>query len=73
MGNSILEYSVFGRIAGLEAARRASKAKNGNLTLEHVKSFERMLKEELETKRQSPILLPEYRGKNVLSHMLDVL
>jgi succinate dehydrogenase / fumarate reductase flavoprotein subunit len=73
MGNSILEYSVFGRVAGLGAARRASKAKNGNLTLEHVKSYERMLKEELETKRQSPILLPEYRGRNVLSHMLDVL
>jgi len=73
MGNSILEYSVFGRIAGINAARHARKAKIGKPTLDHVTEYERILKEAgVETDRKAPILLPEYRGEKVLSHTLKI-
>ena len=73
MGNSILEYSVFGRIAGINAAKRAQTAKIGKPTLRHLENFEKNLGKELKTKRKSPILLPEYRGEKVLSKVLDIL
>jgi succinate dehydrogenase / fumarate reductase flavoprotein subunit len=72
MGNSILEYSVFGRIAGINAAKHVLKAKIGAPTLNHLKEYEKNLNAELETKRKSPILLPEYRGKKVLSQVLNI-
>jgi len=74
MGNSILEYSVFGRRAGMFATKYAKKMKLGKLTLNHVTKYEKMLKESgVETDRKAPILLPEYRGEKVLSHALDIL
>ncbi len=73
MGNSILDYSVFGRIAGINAAKHAKKAKIGKPTLDHVTKYEKMLKEAgVETNRKAPILLPEYRGEKVLSRALDI-
>ena len=73
MGNSILDYSVFGRIAGITAAKHAKNAKIGKLTLDHVTKYEKMLKEAgIETDRNAPILLPEYRGEKVLSRALDI-
>ncbi len=73
MGNSILDYSVFGRIAGVTAAKRAKNAKIGKLTLNHVTKYEKMLKEaDVTTDRKAPILLPEYRGEKVLSRALDI-
>jgi len=74
MGNSILDYSVFGRIAGINAAKHAKNANIGKLTLDHVTRYEKMLKEAgVETDRKAPILLPEYRGERILSHALDIL
>lgn len=73
MGNSILEYSVFGRIVGINAAKHAKKAKIGKPTLGHVTRYEKMLKEAgIKTDRKAPILLPEYRGEKVLSRALDI-
>ena len=73
MGNSILDYSVFGRIVGINAAKHAKNAKIGKLTLDHVTKYERMLKEAgVETDRKAPILLPEYRGEQVLSHTIKI-
>jgi succinate dehydrogenase / fumarate reductase flavoprotein subunit len=73
MGNSILDYSVFGKIAGINAARHAKKAKIGKPTLDHVAKYEKMLKEAgVETDRKAPILLPEYRGEKVLSHTIKI-
>lgn len=73
MGNSILDYSVFGRIAGITAAKHTKKAKIGKLTLDHVTKYEKMIKEAgVETDRKAPILLPEYRGEKVLSRALDI-
>ena len=73
MGNSILDYSVFGKIAGINAARHAKKAKIGKPTLDHVARYEKMLKEAgVETDRKAPIMLPEYRGEKVLSHTIKI-
>jgi succinate dehydrogenase / fumarate reductase flavoprotein subunit len=73
LGNSVLEYSVFGKRAGIYAAEHSKKAKLGRLTLDHVEKYEEMLKTAgIETERKAPILLPEYRGEKVLSRTLKI-
>lgn len=58
---------------GISAAKRAKKVKLGKLTLDHVRRYEEALKEAgVETERKAPILLPEYRGEEVLSHSLEI-
>ena len=73
MGNSLLDYNVFGRRAGLSAAKWALKRqKPGKLTLSHVSAYEKQLMDAgIKTERKSPMLLPDYRGKKVLARMLD--
>ena len=68
MGNSVLDYNVFGRRAGIFAAQNAKKNNIGKkLTLQHVEKWEKELKEAgIETKRISPILFPDYRNKEIL-------
>lgn len=71
MGNSQLELYVFGRRACRFAAEYAKKRTVGQLSLEHLYRYEQWLSEAgIETERKSPILLPEYRGKRVLTHKL---
>ncbi|MGD2246839.1 MAG: FAD-binding protein [Candidatus Methanofastidiosia archaeon] len=73
MGNSLLDYNVFGRRAGINAAKYAQKVNLGKLSLDHVKKYEEALKNAgVKTDRKAPILLPEYRGKEVLSRALDI-
>lgn len=73
MGNSLLDYNVFGRRAGITAARHAKKASIGELTLGHISKYEKDLEDAgIKTDRKSPLLLPEYRGKKVLERHLDV-
>lgn len=74
MGNSTLDCMVFGRRAGISAAKYVlSGKKQGKLTLNHVKKYVKMLKEaKINSKRKAPILLPEYRGKAVLARMIDI-
>jgi succinate dehydrogenase / fumarate reductase flavoprotein subunit len=74
MGNSILDYSVFGRIAGINAARSAKKANIGTPTLHHLVDYEKMIENAgIETDRKAPLLLPEYRGEEVLAHKLEIM
>jgi succinate dehydrogenase/fumarate reductase flavoprotein subunit len=74
MGNSQLDLYVFGRKAGIEAASRAKKAKIGKLHLDHLNRYSEWLSEAgINTDRKSPILLPEYRGKESLEHKLRLL
>jgi len=74
MGNSLLDYSVFGRRSGIYAAQYAKKAKIGKLSLAHLDRYEKWLSDaNIQTDRKAPILLPEYRGKEVLSRALDIL
>ena len=61
MGNSVLDYNVFGRRAGIHAAREARGVKLGKLSLDHVRRYEEDLRESgIRTSRISPILLPDY-------------
>ncbi len=62
MGNSLLDIIVFGRSAGKIAALHSKTAQPGKLTLAHVQSFAREMKEAgIETDKVSPMLLPTYR------------
>jgi succinate dehydrogenase / fumarate reductase flavoprotein subunit len=74
MGNSILDYSVYGRRAGIYAAKYIKKTMVGKLTMNHIETYKKMLKEaNMKTTGKAPILLPDYRGENILSHSLDIL
>jgi succinate dehydrogenase / fumarate reductase flavoprotein subunit len=74
MGNSLLDTQVFGRIAGMAAAKYAKKARYGKTTLEHVKKYIAELKKaKIDKTRRAPILLPDYREKKVLSREIDIL
>ncbi|MEM2934430.1 MAG: FAD-binding protein [Halobacteria archaeon] len=73
MGNSVLDYCVFGRRAGIYAAKHAKTARIGKLSLAHLAHYEVMLREAgIVTNRKAPILLPDYRGREVLSRALDI-
>ncbi|RLF29765.1 MAG: succinate dehydrogenase/fumarate reductase flavoprotein subunit [Thermoplasmata archaeon] len=73
MGNSLLDYNVFGRRAGIYAAKYAKKAKIGKLTLSHLEKYSRMLEEaNIRPTKTAPILLPEYRGEMAISRSLDI-
>lgn len=73
MGNSLLDYNVFGRRAGIKAAKHAKKTSVGELTLDHITRYEKQLDDGgIETDRKSPMLLPEYRGAKVLERHLDI-
>ncbi len=73
MGNSLLDYKVFGRRAGINAAQYVKKTKLGKLSLDHVEEYSRELKDKGVKKiRKSPMILPEYREEKVLSKSLDI-
>jgi succinate dehydrogenase/fumarate reductase flavoprotein subunit len=72
MGNSLLDVSVFGRIAGSEAALYAKrKSLKGKLTLEHVKRYHRALaRAGVKTDRIAPMILPDYSNPEVRKKQL---
>jgi succinate dehydrogenase/fumarate reductase flavoprotein subunit len=73
MGNSLLDFNVFGRRAGIYAAKHVKKAKVGKITLSHLDKYNRMLnKANIKTKKTAPIILPEYRGEMAISRALDI-
>lgn len=73
MGNSLLDYNVFGRRAGIAAARHARDVKPAKLTLKHVTAYNKLLKEAgIEHNRKAPLLLPEYRGERALARSLKI-
>lgn len=73
MGNSLLDFNVFGRRAGIAAANHAQHAVVGKLTLAHVDAYTHMLIESgVESNRTAPRLLPDYRGKEALERFLDI-
>ncbi|MFW9991110.1 MAG: FAD-binding protein [Candidatus Odinarchaeota archaeon] len=75
MGNSLLDYNVFGRRAGMSAAKYVKKrSAPKKLSLAHLDKYEAELKAaKIETDRKAPILLPDYRHENVLNRILDYL
>ena len=74
MGNSLLDYNVFGRRAGINAAKWVKKhAKPKNLNLKHVEDYIKELKKaKIPEERKSPMLLPDYRGEKALARMIDI-
>ncbi len=72
MGNSLLDVCVFGRIAGVSASLYAKeKAKEGKLTLDHVRRYHKELEEAgIITDRVAPMLLPDYSNPNVRERQL---
>jgi len=74
MGNSLMDLVVFGRIAGRNAAVFArEKAKDGALSLKHVKAYLKELKEAgIKTDRVAPMLLPDYTPAEVKEKQLTV-
>ena len=72
MGNSLLDVHVFGRIAGRNAAIYArERAREGRLSLEHVKAYHRELEEAgIFTDRVAPMLLPDYTDPRVRERQL---
>ena len=73
MGNSLLDFNVFGRRAGIYAAKYVKKAKVGKLTLSHLDKYNKILeKVNIKPKKTAPIILPEYRGEMAISRALDI-
>ncbi|MFH1999526.1 MAG: FAD-binding protein [Planctomycetota bacterium] len=62
MGNSLLDIMVFGRISGKNAGQYIkSSAKDGSLTLEHVKKYNKEVDaSDADKNRVAPMLLPDY-------------
>ncbi len=74
MGNSLLDFNVFGMRAGISAARHAKETTIGQLTLAHTDRYRQMLQEAgVETERTAPMILPEYRGKEAIERHLDIV
>ena len=73
MGNSLLEINVFGRRAGIEAAKEIKKAKVGKLSLDHVrKNVSTLDSLGLKEKRYAPMLLPEYRSDLIIDRLVQL-
>jgi succinate dehydrogenase / fumarate reductase flavoprotein subunit len=73
MGNSLLDFNVFGRRAGIYAAKYVKKAKIGKLTLSHLDKYNKILDDAgIKPKKTAPIILPEYRGEMAISRSLDI-
>ena len=67
MGNSLLDISVFGRLAGQSAGTFAKdRGEIGALSVEHVRKYHRELEAEgVKTDRVSPMVLPDYTSPEV--------
>lgn len=71
MGNSVLDYNVFGRRAGLYAADYIKKVRFSKLTLQHIHAYEKELKTaRIKTDLITPILLPSYTPEEVRKRQL---
>jgi succinate dehydrogenase/fumarate reductase flavoprotein subunit len=66
MGNSVLDYNVYGRRAGKFATEYIKSVKLGSLTLQHIVDYENELKKaKIKTDLITPVLLPSYTPEDV--------
>ena len=74
MGNSLLDVTVFGRIAGRSAAEWAlDRDQPQGLNLDHVRKYHKELdKAGIKTDRHSPVLLPDYANPDVRERQVVV-
>jgi succinate dehydrogenase/fumarate reductase flavoprotein subunit len=73
MGNSLLDYNVYGRRAGISAAKYVKNGKKPKkLNLAHLDKYKAELNAAgIETARKAPLLLPDYRETQVLNRLID--
>jgi len=67
MGNSLLDISVFGRLAGDTAGKYAmQRPEIGSISVDHVRRYHRELEDAgIVTDRVSPVVLPDYGNPDV--------
>ncbi|HEY4752729.1 MAG TPA: FAD-binding protein, partial [Candidatus Limnocylindrales bacterium] len=66
MGNSVLDYNVFGQRAGRFAGEYAKQARLAKLTLSHLAAFAQELADAgVQSELVTPILLPSYAPEDV--------
>ncbi|MHA1211571.1 MAG: succinate dehydrogenase/fumarate reductase flavoprotein subunit, partial [Candidatus Heimdallarchaeota archaeon] len=70
MGNSLLEISVFGRAAGITAAKKIPKVSLGKLTLSHISQYNALCDEHKIKNPPSPIIFPDYTQDKHKSRIL---
>jgi succinate dehydrogenase/fumarate reductase flavoprotein subunit len=72
MGNSLLDITVFGRLAGESAGKFAVERKDvGNISVEHVRQYHKELEASgIITDRVSPMVLPDYANPEVKRRQL---
>ncbi len=75
MGNSLLDITVFGRRAGITAAKIVKETTSRpKLSLNHLnKIIEELRRIGVPRERRSPVLLPDYRGEKVLLKSIKIL
>ena len=68
-GNSLTDIFVFGRRAGIHAGKIYNDIEMTPVTLDHVESYQRDLKQNgIQSKRTAPVLLPDYRHEKAVNH-----
>jgi len=71
MGNSVLDYNVFGRRAGNYSAEYIKSINLGKLSLEHINKYEKELQAiKIPNEKISPVLLPSYTPEDVRKRQL---
>lgn len=72
MGNSLLDITVFGRLAGESAGKFAVERKDvGKISVEHVRQYHKELEASgIITDRVSPMVLPDYTNPEVKKRQL---
>ncbi len=71
MGNSVLDYNVFGRRAGRYASEYAKQTELAQLSLAHLDNYENELAAAgVQTDLVTPILLPSYAPEDVKKRQL---
>lgn len=71
MGNSVLDYNVFGRRAGIHAAEYVKSVKLGTLNLDHITAYEKELGDVgVKEPGLAPVLLPSYTPEEVKKRQL---
>ncbi|MBL3590795.1 MAG: FAD-binding protein [gamma proteobacterium endosymbiont of Lamellibrachia anaximandri] len=71
MGNSVLDYNVFGRRVGKQASEYAKSVELGKLSLNHVTAYAgEMMEQGIDSDLISPVILPSYTPEDVRLHQL---
>ena len=73
VGNSTADIFVYGRRAGIEAAKVARETSTPKVSLKHLEPYMSELRAlGVPETRRAPILLPDYRGEKVLKRILEL-